>query len=101
MFCACLLFVSSNSEECYKMESSHNERTTINMEDVFFKMLFVSKRVFDILPSKKPKTQIRNEFQKIAGEKTRRTNKMEKHDRILLKKMFMRQMKETWESQLN
>ena len=63
------------------------------MEDVF-KMLVVSKRVFDILPTRKPEIQIFDKFQKNAGEKTRCKNVIEKHGRVLLKKMFMRQMKE-------
>ena len=92
MFYACMYFVHSNSEEFYKMESSHLETTPKYIEDIF-KMLSVRKRVFDIIPSKKPKVQIRNKFQKSAGEKTRRKNVVEKHGRVLLKKMFMRQMK--------
>ena len=62
------------------------------MEDVS-KMLFVRKRVFDILPTKKPKNQIYNKLQEIDGETTRCKHGVRKHDRVLLKKMFMRQMK--------
>ena len=91
MFYACLFFVLSNSEEYYKMESSHLEKTPNCMEEVS-KMLFVIKRVFDILPTQKLKIQIHNEFQEI-DEETRHKTKVGKHDRVFLKKMFMRLLK--------
>ena len=56
-------------------------------------MLFVRKRVFDILPTKNLKIQICNKFQEIDEERTRRKNDVGKHDRVFLRKMFMRQMK--------
>ena len=93
MFYACMYFVYSNSEENYQTESSNLEKNPNYMEEVS-KMLFVRKRVFDILPTKKPTFQIWNKFEEIAGQRTRCKNKVEKHGRILLKKMFMRQMEE-------
>ena len=95
VFYTCLFLVLSNSEEYYKMESSHLEKTPNYMEEVS-KMLFVRKRVFDILPTKKPKIQIRDKFQEIDGETTRRKIEVGKHDRVFLKKMFMRQMKKNY-----
>ena len=93
MFYASMYFVYSNSKEYYKVESSILGKTSENTDDVF-KMIVVSKRVFDILPTKKPKMHLHNLFQKIARETTRHQNKAEKHCKILMKmlKMFMRQM---------
>ena len=65
VFYTCLFLVLSNSEEYYKMESSHLEKTPNYMEEVS-KMFFVRKRVFDILPTKKPKIQICDKFQEMS-----------------------------------
>ena len=92
IFFACLLFVLTNSEESYKMESPNLEKTP-NYTGKVSNNLFVRKRVFDIIPTNKLKTQMRNKFLEIDGEISMRKNKAGVHGRVFLIKMFMRQRK--------
>ena len=58
------------------MESSHIEKTPNHMEDVF-KMLLVSKRVFDILPTRKVQQCDRKTWQGFVKENVYETDERE------------------------